>query len=112
MFVISGNDLYLTSGEGVCFEITLYGEDDVQRQLDSLEKLRLTVFAPHTRRAIFSVDSYPGQNVLNFPPRATEGLSAGEYDYEVKVIYPYGNAPYTVLGDSPAFTPHFNVLEG
>jgi|GEM_PF-3737599 len=112
MFVISGNDLYLTRGEGVVTQVTVYGGDGAERPLDVLEKLRLTVFAPFSRRAVFSVDSYFGQNVFYLPPAATKALGAGQYDYEIKVIYPFDNAPYTILGDSPSFTPHFNILEG
>lgn len=112
MFQISGNDLYLTRGEGVVFSVTIYGENGEEKPLDPLEKLRLSVYRRGSRPAVFAVDTYFGQNVFNLPCEATRSLSTGHYDFDIKVIYPFGNAPYTVLGDSPGFTPHFNILEG
>lgn len=109
MFKIKGNDIYISRGDAFALDINVTDEEGNAYQLDTLEKLRLTVYGIGTGNIVSEICSEGGSNHIEVGGDITRRWRY-RLGYKVQILYADGSAE-TLVGETATYIPRVYVME-
>lgn len=98
--VFDDNSIELTRGDTARLAVTVTNDDGEDYEVQSTDTLALTIKKKVKDSEALVSKIIIGSNVFHIEPRDTDGLSFGDYVYDVQLTTAEGDV-YTVITPSP-----------